>query len=218
MNSLFIIDSVLLLLLFIDLKENDDLFDIQEERFLKAIKSVCVKKIQIWDIVFYLGASELLGGKVISGGSIDIFTLFLLLYHGPVDHRRAFQRIHATDFNKPRAPVSCLRVAQYPLSGHGDFKYLLRTTRVCVATCMHACTHVWVSRTQEKVHRSEGNRTVVYDRSRKSHDPIVESNAVLYNAALVANKDALNKSRNRYNSGKFREHARMIFTHNGARV
>jgi len=47
MNSLFIIDSVLLLLLFIDLKENDDLFDIQEERFLKAIKSVCVKKIQI---------------------------------------------------------------------------------------------------------------------------------------------------------------------------
>jgi len=169
------------------------------------------EKIQIWDIVFYLGASELLGGKVISGGSIDIFTLFLLLYHGPVDHRRAFQRIHATDFNKPRAPVSCLRVAQYPLSGHGDFKYLLRTTRVCVATCMHACTHVWVSRTQEKVHRSEGNRTVVYDRSRKSHDPIVESNAVLYNAALVANKDALNKSRNRYNSGKFHEHARMIF-------
>jgi len=168
------------------------------------------EKIQIWDIVFYLGASELLGGKVISGGSIDIFTLFLLLYHGPVDHRRAFQRIHATDFNKPRAPVSCLRVAQYPLSGHGDFKYLLRTTRVCVATCMHACTHVWVSRTQEKVHRSEGNRTVVYDRSRKSHDPI-ESNAVLYNAVLVANKDALNKSRNRYNSGKFHEHARMIF-------
>jgi len=44
MNSLFIIDSVLLLLLFIDLKENDDLFDIQEERFLKAIKSVRVKK------------------------------------------------------------------------------------------------------------------------------------------------------------------------------
>lgn len=99
----------------------------------------------------------------------------------------------ATDFNKPfaRATASCSFVAQYPLSGSMILNICSVRRCVCTHARTRARTHVWVSRAQEKVHRSGGKPDKSFtERSRKSRDPIVRiERAVLYNAASAANKE-----------------------------
>lgn len=94
---------------------------------------------------------------------------YILLYRDPRSRRYVrFQRVRATQSDLFKRAVRALR--NIPLS---DFKYLSCITvcaapahihayiRACVRTHVPARRYVFLSRAQEKVHRSEEKRTIV---------------------------------------------------------